>query len=382
MKGSSLRAPPIECRDPESFGGFTVRERFPKIMAQARAGLEPARAADARFDELLDDVVSGRAIRMAHFAHQTEYWRSYLQALRGRSWSELSFFETEFCFYQAINSLAGAFDSEVDVFAHVKSEALEAAVRSLESRPYEFLSKTSLGELVMSATIGNVADASQLAAHGDVERIQSLIVDDSAGLSQLLSAPLGAVHWLLDNAGAELCADLALVDRLITTTAARVVLHAKPWPMFVSDALLSDVDNSLARFSYSESSELRALGRRLQVQREAGRLSLRAPSCWGEPRHFFEVPSDLAAELRSATVVVAKGDLNYRRFIEDRAWPADTPLSLANTSSFSAYALRVLKSEALAGISTERARALSQAEPDYRISARHAMVQYLPCTVG
>lgn len=381
MPSSLLRPPPIECRDPTGFGGFTVRQRFPQVIATVRAGGTPELREDARLDELLADVVQGRAIRATHFAEGSAFWRAYLDSLKARSWAELAFFETEFCFYHAINSLAGTFESGVDVFAATKSEALEAAVPTLERWLDSAGSRVSLCELVMRATIGNLADLSQLTKKSSLNESPPLLVDDSLDLCNALGAPGSVVHLLLDNVGAELCADLVLVDHLLATTAREVVLHAKPWPMFVSDALVTDVFQTLARFSAEHATgRLRSIGARLQNAQRDGRLSIETHTAWGEPRHFVDLPPDLAAKLRRATVVVAKGDLNYRRFVEDRAWEPDAALSLANSSPFSAYALRVLKSEALAGVPSETIRAVTRADPGYRINGRHAIVQHLPST--
>ena len=378
---NSLRPPPIECRDPAGFGGFTVRQRFPQVITTVRAAATPGLREDARLDELLADVVQGRAIRATHLADGSAFWRAYLESLKGRSWAELPFFETEFCFYHAINSLAGAFESGVDVFAETKGEALEAAVPALERWLDGAGSAVSLRELVMRATIGNLADLSQLTKKSSLHDAPSLLVDDSLDLCNALVAAGSVVHLLLDNVGAELCADLVLVDRLLATTARHVVLHAKPWPMFASDALVSDVLQTSARFCAEHATErLRAIGLRLRNAQRDGRLSIETHTAWGEPRHFVDLPAELAVRLRGATVVVAKGDLNYRRFLEDRAWNADAAVSLANSSPFSAYALRVLKSEALAGVPSETIRAVTRADADYRINGRHAIVQHLPST--
>ncbi len=103
--------------------------------------------------------------------------------------------------------------------------------------------------------------------------------------------------------------------------------------------------------------------------------SKRAPS-FGEPRHFDDLELELGSSLARASVVLAKGDLNYRRFVHDRAWPADTPVSVAVRSDFSAVALRVLKSEAVVGVENSTLRTLAESEiPIGARTASHAMVQ-------
>jgi uncharacterized protein with ATP-grasp and redox domains len=363
----------IGCRDPASFGFHTVKHRLPKILSQARAGLDAVRAADPRLDELLDDVVTGGPVRPQHFAPATAFWDTYLDSVLERPWSELPFFDTEFCFYQAINSIAGAFDSNIDVFAGLKLQALTDAVAALGVASTASPATDSMSDLITRATSGNMVDLSR----PGLPHAQRFLVDDRALLSKALSQPNDCVHIILDNAGSELCADLILSDRLLQEDTSQLVLHAKPWPMFVSDAVVQDVERSVERFCDGGAGVgLQAVGARLRAAKAGGRLSIEAHTSFGEPRHFGNLAEDLALRLGEASVVIAKGDLNYRRFIEDRAWPAETPLALANRASFSAFALRVLKSEALAGVPPSTVQTIAREDPDYRINGRYAMVQH------
>jgi hypothetical protein len=148
--------------------------------------------------------------------------------------------------------------------------------------------------------------------------------------------------------------------------------------MFVSDAVIRDVERSVECFCEGGAGvRLQAIGERLRAAKASGRLTIEAHTSFGEPRHFGNLAEDLAVRLREASVVIAKGDLNYRRFLEDRAWPAETLLSVANRASFSAYSLRVLKSEALAGVPRSVVLSVAREDPDYRINGRYAMVQRL-----
>jgi Damage-control phosphatase ARMT1-like domain len=77
-------------------------------------------------------------------------------------------------------------------------------------------------------------------------------------------------------------------------------------------------------------------------------------------------------------VVMSKGDLNYRRFVGDRAWPADTPVAVAaGAVPFASYALRVLKSDAVAGVEPGVVARAAAADPDWRTDGSFALVQRL-----
>jgi hypothetical protein len=164
-----------------------------------------------------------------------------------------------------------------------------------------------------------------------------------------------------------------LGDALLEAGAGSLVLHAKPCPMFVSDALVRDVLETIEAFRGEPA--LQSTGARLDASLTAGRLKIEGAPSFGEPRHFDDLEPELSRSLSEAALVLAKGDLNYRRFVQDRAWPADTQVGTALCSSFSAFSLRVLKSEAVVGVERARARALDERDPEWRTNGRHAMVQ-------
>src|SRR5439155_20193336 len=80
------------------------------------------------------------------------------------------------------------------------------------------------------------AVGSAFGAHGATD---DLLVDDGDwAASALVSAR--DVHVVTDNTGSELSMDLVLADTLIAAAGARVTLHVKMHPMFVSDATARD----------------------------------------------------------------------------------------------------------------------------------------------
>ncbi len=100
---------------------------------RGRAGAGDTDSEDARWDALLQDVIEGRPLRPEHFSAPSEYWSDYLGPILDRPWSVLPFFDTEFCFYLAINTLAGFFSTGLDVFAPIKRRALHDALPQVSS---------------------------------------------------------------------------------------------------------------------------------------------------------------------------------------------------------------------------------------------------------
>lgn len=374
----------IRCHDKKGFARETLEKRLPKILGDARSAMEWDAGRDSRWEPFLENMIAGGPIALDMLTRPTPFWSNYIERLAGKTWRDLSFFEIEFIFYHAINSRAGWFETGFDVFAATRASALREALPRFE-RALGAIKTVSgverLRVLVRRATRGNAADCSQTSIVSDPwTHGEPLLVDDSEDLLAVLAGvDHGEIHVLADNAGAELCWDLALIDALLSLPMTRVVLHLKPWPMFVSDALGSDAQNCLAALTSKERSEdAQAVGRRLRAALSDDRLHFEASPDWGEPRHISGLDPELRRRMAKARSIIVKGDLNYRRFVEDRAWSPDAPVEDATVATdMSAFALRVLKSDAVVGIPSQSVSALRLAEPNWRSGGRYAVVQAL-----
>jgi hypothetical protein len=359
---------------------MTLRERFPEILKIASPVLG-ALGKEQPAAQLLASIQCGGTIDATCFAASSPYWSDYIAKAEGQQWSSLPFFEVEFLFYHGLNSISGFYESGADVFEHSRKVALEEALSDF-SKAYESLIKESSGllrELLRAAVVGNQSDLSQLgSARWQTLHHQALLCDDSAQLSNRLETVSGFVHLVADNAGAELLWDLALADEILGTGAGQVILHLKPCPMFVSDAVVADVEASIAALSCHESDVLALLGRRLRRALDDRRFELRAEAEWGEPRSFNELGDDILKLFSAAATVIFKGDLNYRRLIEDRSWKETTSLQLASLCiDFNIFAARVLKSDAVIGIAEDRASELWAQDQNWRTNGKYALIQQM-----
>jgi hypothetical protein len=387
-----VRPAPIIRRPGAGFPDFTITKRFPRIAASAIAALgadaDRTGSAGRAIARVVTDIIAGGPIDTTVLRRATPLWDRTIDGLEGARWAELPFFDTEFVLYHALNSIAGWFETGVDVFRPARAEARAAAVGALAAAPLpESIAPTSsreeLANALWLALLGNEADYSQLATDS-TERsswTDRLVVDQRRGLvDDLWRAPPGApVHVIADNAGPELLADLIVADALLRRPEPpRLVLHCKPWPMFVSDALVEDVAATIEALRALPQGLAQAAGTRLGRALENGALHVAQHTAWGEPRHFDALEPELAATLRDGAVVVAKGDLNYRRFVGDRTWPVSTPVAVAaGAVPFTAYALRVLKSDAVVGVEPAAVARAEAASPDWRTDGSHALVQRL-----
>ncbi|MFG6101598.1 ARMT1-like domain-containing protein [Leptothoe sp. EHU-05/26/07-4] len=384
---TSINTPdPIKRIRGEGFVDYTITRRLPKILSTIEKQLQDHRQLEAA-QRLLQSVMEGSPIDTKIFSCPTAYWENYLDHLSRLTWNDPSFFDLEFLFYHGLNSIAGYFDNGVDVFWPTRQRALAEAIPALDSGLEKILqlSDTDLLKATIRCSLfANEADYSQLITSRSDSNLWNdrVLLDESDEfISCLEQHPVkGDIHIIADNAGHELCWDLVMVDALLRSfNNIRVIIHVKPWPMFVSDALSIDVEETLNRFVDENLSEgICLMGQRLRSAMDCDRLLIQAEADWGEPRHFSALNDDLSNTLSNSTIVISKGDLNYRRFVQDRQWPMDTPVEIATDGvPFKALALRVLKSDALVGIDLSIAETAAAKFDNWRTRGHFAVIQSL-----
>jgi hypothetical protein len=89
------------------------------------------------------------------------------------------------------------------------------------------------------------------------------------------------------------------------------------------------------------------------------------------------MPDALRGELASASLVISKGDANYRRAVGDRHWACTTPLEqVVSYFPCPLLLLRTLKSEVAAGLPTGKPEEISHQDPSWLTDGRWGMVQF------
>jgi uncharacterized protein with ATP-grasp and redox domains len=320
-------------------------------------------------------------------AHDRAAWQEWAAPYLGRAWLDVPFLWSESYFYRLLLEATGYFGSgpwaRIDPFAPQKTAELDTPdlARDLGDlgRLVTAPDQAGLSAALTASLWGNRADLgfrmSDPSAQGK-DQVDDLVADDSSELWRLLEtgAP-GQVHLVADNAGRELTADLVLIDRFLATErAATVTLHLKPHPYYVSDATTADLLQVLRRLE-AAGDTAGDIAARLAAAIGDGRLQVRAHAFWCSPLSFHELPADLATELAEASVVIIKGDLNYRRLVGDAHWDPTTSFQDL-TAYFPAplAALRTLKSDVAVGVDPDRLAHLESSAPGWRTDGTHAVI--------
>ncbi|MFF4651157.1 damage-control phosphatase ARMT1 family protein [Streptomyces sp. NPDC001380] len=388
----TARPPVITVGGPGSFPWRVFHERHPVLLRQVLDGLPYGPAQRTAVQRLLEESTDGVVGPLEDGAPDAAAWDAWgLPGRLGERWTDLPFLWAEGYFYRRLLAAVGWFGpgpwQGVDPFGPVKAAELGSAAVDGELAALDGLARLDEERrddaLLRSALWGNRADLSfrlTPGREGTAEDDGGLVHDDGPRFRALLAAgPPGTVALLADNAGRELLPDLVLLDHLLHTgRAASARLYVKPQPTFVSDATTADVLAAAGRLLAAPGAA-GAVGRRLRQALTGGRLEIRTHPFLCAPLPFEAMPDDLRAELAEAVVAVVKGDLNYRRLVGDRHWPATAPFA-GLTAHFPApvAALRTLKSDVAAGLDPAVAHRLEAADPRWRTSGRHAVVQVRP----
>jgi Damage-control phosphatase ARMT1-like domain len=374
--------PELLSNDPATFAWGVLHERTPKVVAQVRDAHPYEPWQHRALDLLLEEITTG-TMTLVDGPGWAEWGAGYF----GRPWADVPFLWWESYFFWRLLSAVGFFEPgpwyRVDPFESFKAAELDGAELAADLAALErvfSLPDREQGEAKLVAALwGNQADlafrvSSEASRSGGAGR---LVADDSAGLWRRLSAtPPGTVGLVTDNSGRELTADLILVDHLLEAgLAARVVLHVKPRPYYISDATTADVIASLRRLAAAPGQAARVAGR-LWAAMGDGRVALATHEFFCAPWSYHRMPEDLAEEFGSMALTVFKGDLNYRRLVGDRARPPSTPFADA-VSYFPGpvAALRTLKSEVVTGVDESL---VADLPPSWRTDGGHGLVQFRP----
>ena len=450
MEASKSRdaPPPLRGADFESlspavrkWGEFTrhsVAVRLPAIVEatlEQNPDLRPA------------DVARLRALALSIRANEP------IEPGHGMRWLAAPWFAAEHFFYQQLCSgltadpFAAAKAASLESARPIVSSPQWAAVAE---RALEPLDSARLCALIRLSLWGNKADLSLSAGRAITHSTAGAreaaftagrtIVDDTERLASFILRSRGErppaaleVGILLDNCGLELLSDLLLVDALLSGEQVardpsvagvifadgsgcdgfygvrKVVLFCKSAPIFVSDAMECDIQIHLTWLKEIPAEWGALVATRLEKHIAAGRIELRSPSFLVSPYTYDAAGGYVGAgtggesvkasrdeflgELAELSLVLAKGDANYRRLLGDRHWPSATPLheiiepwwplrretasNIFHETHVTLVALRTTKSAIICGVDDDTVAALDARDPRWLVNGEWGLTQGL-----
>ena len=325
-----LRPPPLRTDGSNEFARYSMERRVPAIARDVIAhGTHLAGAAKRSVERLARHRRQRVHPPPLPPAPDVEAWGASFATHARDTWLDAEWFYAEYAFYRELARACRFWETGIDPFAWAKeeelsSDALWARLSSALAGVETAAREERIASLMEASLWGNRVDLSYRIATARTHGHEGdLLADDRAAAVPLLVRPGAQVHVAADNTGTELALDLALVGALLEDEGASVTLHLKAQPVFVSDATPADVWMLLDRMRARGGGDAAQLADRLRAAFDAERLSFAPDPFWSGPRFLADMPGYLREALEPATMLLLKGDANYRRLSGDALGPLE-----------------------------------------------------------
>ncbi|XP_048344664.1 damage-control phosphatase ARMT1 isoform X2 [Sphaerodactylus townsendi] len=419
-----------------SFAYDTIKDRLPQILTRVidtlhrhrneffeehgEKGIEAEKKAIAYLSKLRNELQTDKQlIALCDNLPDTALWNQYLEYQQNLSngppsWYKSPWLYVECYMYRRIHEalVQNPLISDFDVFNEEKVHGFfesEQAIVILTTYLQELLKNLSgLNEKLLQVEFfkllqvslwGNKCDLSISGGEDNSQKsdpLQSLeelksfiLVDHMEKIWSLLinekkmnSRTMTRIDIVLDNAGFELIADLALADFLVSSKlATEIHFHGKSIPWFVSDTTNRDLSCTIKQMQSSNHKWMSKCGVSWEGNMKNGVWVYHDHFFWTLPHEFSsmaQVAPDLYAELQKANVILFKGDLNYRKLTGDRKWDFTVPFHQALNSFHPAplCSLRTLKSDVQVGLKPGQGEQLMNTEPEWMVVGKYGVVQF------
>ncbi len=387
--------PRLMTSEPGTFARRTIVERKPRIICQVIEDNDYPPGIVQGLETFRKEIASQPMRPLSEQAPDVATWNRELATHRGKTWLEVGWYFAETYFYRRLLEAVRYFQpgpwKRHDPFGKQKRKQEEMAVERLAEawRGRADVEPEVAFELLLHSCLwGNRADLSNYTVrvqapgglmaseHANEER-RHILIDHTDEVEELLAGGRQRVDFVNDNVGMDLLFDLALADFLLVQGQVReVVFHLKDRPFFVSDAMLKDAQATISLLGAACNAAVRELGARLHHHLEAERLILKDDSFWTSYLMFRHMPPSLQTELTRSDLVILKGDVNYRRLLDDRHWPHTTHMEeVADYFPAPFLVLRTLKGEIMVGLEPGRAEALAAEDPTWLINGKWGIIQ-------
>ncbi|KPJ82443.1 MAG: hypothetical protein AMS17_18940 [Spirochaetes bacterium DG_61] len=395
----------ISTGEPDSFAMNTMKKRKPYIIDQIiEANTCTSHQRDALLSlkqEILEGVITDPFLESVLTPQVLEIdeiktWKLAIKPYMGKSWLNIPFYFAEAYLYFRILIAFGYFDQGSsfylkDPFEPFKKRELHAKGGGLETGRLVIGTENSLQNpeekyktLIYNALWGNRIDLSMFyIVEQSRHRIlasqnEKLLIDHTQRLIELLQKS-ERIDVILDNVGSELVCDLILARYFLSASTKNTVhFHVKKHPVYVSDVTAKDVDETVDALVSEETWILSIIGQELNNFMKHNRFHIHPHYFWNSALHYPDLPGEILGELRKSDLIILKGDVNYRRLLEDRKWEAwDHMAEIASYFPKPFATLRTMKSEIVVDIEKDRTEKLFHTDPHWLVNGERGIIQVI-----
>ena len=392
--------PSIIGTQPGSWSHISVKDRLPAIAQRVIEENQFSSEINQNLQQLQEEIPN-KSIRQLKDKDAPDHksWQKYIQPYLGKNWLAVPWFFVETYFYRRIIEAVDYFKFQQDPFEYQKRQGLEKTMgdtASLAKFLTERLENPGKVENVLRDGLyfslwGNQADLSLWPAGSDADPRndsrktlkEHLLANDIKQVLRVFNKadlPVKQVDIMLDNAGFELVSDLALADILLSHGLVdQVILHVKVHPTFVSDVIEGDLGKTIQFLTGSEDDDTIHLGKRLETLVKENRIRVKDHYFWTSPLAMWDLPQDIREDLKGSSLLISKGDANYRRILGDREWDFTEGFhTIVDYLPVPLVALRTLKSELAVGLDLDQIQFVFNQDPKWMIDGKWGVVHFSP----
>lgn len=140
------------------------------------------------------------------------------------------------------------------------------------------------------------------------------------------------INYLVDNSGVEFFTDLAFAYILLTSIERikKITLHINVLPIFVSDVIESDYEHMMTlvekyindNFDESTGATLKNTIKEIKQKKANKEIEIVPNFIWNMPTPYKDLVEKNKTNVftENNSLLIIKGDLNYRRLVEDKNW--------------------------------------------------------------
>jgi len=367
---------------------------------------------DECLEELKDDFVDAEDWKNL-FKHYTE------ELGEKPTWFKAPWYYVESYMYRYVYSClhSSTYMKNFDPFSCMKEDAYNAARPAVEELSAylievckEKLGEDELRELFLvflqmslwanksdlSLSLGSSDESVRVNPRESVTRLKSFILaDQSKDVWEYLQARRNKITGkvridiVLDNAGVEFFTDLVLAEFLLSARIAdEVVFQPKAIPWYVSDVIPGDLTKLYDLLSAWENDDVTECVNRFKNRFDSGQMRMESDQklirfySLGRPFHEMKDHTpELYQQLRAeSSLVVFKGDLNYRKLVGDLNWEHTATFEQALMGFRPAPALvslRTVKADVVVGLKEGQAEECQKEDSDWKITGKYGLIQSL-----
>ncbi|KAK8805828.1 hypothetical protein WA158_002484 [Blastocystis sp. Blastoise] len=381
---------PICCGDEVgNFPWITIKERIPDILEETIAvNKEWPHSYIQSVLSIKKMMLNSQLIENIPWKQHYPYLIVYLfticvnrELYRKRNVMNTSWWFLEHYYFRYLLCVTDYYDRNIDIyhdpFLHMKENALkkieplmgdifkdliEEAKQYTHELPYSYFHL-----LILRSLWGNKADLSMSCG-----KLEGDVFKDKSSLSN--------PHIIIfsDNTGLELLSDFIFIAiYLLLTPTGSVTYFIKENPVFVSDITIHDVLYSIEWMKKHNCIQISYIGTLIEQYYKEKRIIFKSEYQLNSCLDMWSISTNLYEYMNNCTLIISKGDANYRRFVGDRHWNYDIPVNkVLSYVPKPLLLLRTLKSNCLIGIDENQQKEAKQFTEEWDVNGKIGIIQY------